>query len=181
MEAEDIKIFEANQKWADEYRAFCQKAYQAAYPRPELGVTKDLFSEKVFDSARIRTYFDGLLTPSKDNKFWLAVTGDRIVGGVGARKRAGQCEMIAFYVDPQLAGQGIGHRLYQKVREFALHLSIYTEVIEYMSDTISLYEHWGFVIDETKGKVLYPWTEWPQKAIDSYQAITMVRPAEQKL
>ena len=181
MNGKRIAIIEADQTWADRYRLFCQRAYQSAYPRPEIGITADLFSDTVFGSQRIKTYFNELLTPQMDNKFWLAISGhDRIVGGVGCRRHVDYCEMIAFYVDSKLTGQGIGHQLYRKVHEFAGTLPIQVEVIEYMTDTIRMYEHWGFEVDDTKAKIAYPWTEWPNAAIDSYQALTMVKPVRQQ-
>ncbi|HEY2003545.1 MAG TPA: GNAT family N-acetyltransferase [Candidatus Saccharimonadia bacterium] len=171
------KIVEADKHWADEYRMFCQKAYQAAYPRPERGVTKDLFSEAIFNSPRIKTYFNELLSPSESNKFWLALDdNNHILGGAGATNKVDHIEMQAFYVSENHQGQGIGRALYEKVKRFAGKLPIEIEVIEYMEETIKTYEHWGFRIDPSRAKVTYPWTEWPDDAIASYQAIHMVRP-----
>lgn len=86
------------------------------------------------------------------------------------------CQMKAFYVKPELKGQGIGHALYTKVLKAAGDGPIQVDVVEYMQDTINIYEHWGFYIDESKGKLVYPIIEWPEAARKAFQAIYMVKP-----
>ena len=81
---------------------------------------------------------------------------------------------------PELQGHGIGHALYQKVLIFAAGAPMQADVVEYMHDTIAMYEHWGFHIDDSKGTLLYPITEWPESARQAYRAIYMVKPADRK-
>lgn len=175
------KIIEGSVEWAPRYAEFCRQAYRANYPRPELGITKDLFSKGVFGSARIVNYFGEICENTKDKKTWLCVDQDHsLLGVVAAQRYPDYCQMMSFYVKPELKGQGIGHALYQKVLEFAADREILVDVVEYMQDTIDMYEHWGFHIDESKGVLIYNLEEWPEKARQAYRAIYMVKPATNK-
>lgn len=173
-----FSIIEGSIDWIDRCREFYRLASLATYPRPELGITEDLFSRDVYESRRIKEYFIELCTITKDHKLWLAVTDDnQLIGMVAAHKYPEYCDMKAFYVKPELKAHGIGHALYQKVLEFAADQAIQVDVIEYLDETIAMYQHWGFHIDESKGKLNYPITEWPEAARLAYTAIYMVKPA----
>lgn len=162
---------------ADECREFCRRAYLAAYVRPEIGITEELFDEDVFSSPRIVKYYKDLCSTDANHRLWLAVDeANEILGMVAATRKADVCEMRAFYVRPDLKGRGIGHALYRELLLFSQPLSIEVDVVEYMQDTIDMYQNWGFRIDESKGKVIYPIIEWPERARLAYQAIYMVRP-----
>ena len=76
-----------------------------------------------------------------------------------------------------MKGQGIGHALYGKALEFIGSNQIQIDVVNYMADTIEMYKHWGFHIDESKGYVEYPWEGWPEKARYANRGIFMVKPA----
>jgi ribosomal protein S18 acetylase RimI-like enzyme len=152
----NYKIVEASVDWADRFREFCRQVYQKSYPRPELGITKDLFSKEIFASPRIKSYFTYKCTPTAEQKCWLALDAEGVILGVVAAHRYNEyCEMQSFYVSPECQGQGIGHALYEKVLEFAGKLPIQVDVVEYMQTTIDMYKHWGFEVDTNKGKLKY--------------------------
>ncbi len=170
----DFKIIEADERYADSYRVFCQKAYQQAYPRPELGITEDLFSKEVFDSEFVRNYFDGLFDIDDLNKIWLAVNEKgEILGGIGAKKNDDHVEMKAFYVAIELKGRGIGGKLYEKVLNFAGDMPIWAWVYEYLDETINMYRHWGFELDKSKGKLEFDWEPWTKEV--KMSAICMIK------
>jgi GNAT superfamily N-acetyltransferase len=174
----DYTIIEGGLEWTERCQEFCRLAYLAAYVRPERGITEDLFSEKVFASPRIMKYYYDLCTTDDNHIVWLAISAEQeLLGMVVAQRDADYCEMRAFYVKPELKGHGIGHALYQKVLEFARDQAIHVDVVEYMQETIDMYKHWGFEVDEAKGKLIYPLVEWPEAARQAYRAIYMTRPA----
>lgn len=172
----EYSIIEGTVKWADKCREFCRQAYLAAYPNPAIGITEDLFSEEVFSSPRIVKYFQNMCRETADHKIWLAVDNNQeILGVVAGHLHPDYCDMQCFYVAAKHKGQGIGHALYQKVLKLAGSLPIQVDVIEYMADTIAMYEHWGFEIDESKGSLIYNITEWPESARQAYRAIYMTK------
>lgn len=173
-------IIEGSLDWANKCREFCRTAYLAAYERPELGITKDLFSKDIFSSPRIKAYFQDICRNTDDNKTWLTIDPTQnLLGMVGAHRYPDYCDMKAFYVKPELKGQGIGRVLYERVLAFAGSQPIQVDVIEYADEAIELYKHWGFVVDQSKGTLIYPIVEWPEAARQAYRAIYMVRPGVQ--
>ena len=173
-------IIKGTPAWADAYRAFCCRVYKVIYPRPELGITQDLFSEDVFNESRVVDYFKERFSNHDGCVSWLAITKDQqILGGITARKHPTYCELLAFYVEPVLQGHGIGHALYQRALAYVRGLPIQVDVVNYMHDTIAMYTHWGFKIDESKGKVIYPWRSWSEEARQAWHGIYMTKPADQ--
>jgi GNAT superfamily N-acetyltransferase len=177
----NYSIIEGSLIWEDRYREFCKRAYQATYPRPELGLPADLFSDEFFNSPSVKQHFKELCTITDSHKMWLALDSDQsIIGTVAARNYPEYCDMKAFYVTPELKGHGIGHALYQRVLSFAGNRAIQVDVVTYLQEAIDMYKHWGFHIDESKGMLQYPIVEWPEAAVNKYQAIYMVKPASKK-
>lgn len=172
----NYQIIDAGLQWSDKYRHFCREAYMQTYVRPELGITEAQFSKNVFNSPRVKKYFDDAFNAGKDHKAWLALQGNEILGGVVAYDYGDYCEMQTFYVKHSLRGHGIGHALYIKVLEFAGDLPIQVDVVLYLDQTIAMYKHWGFEVDDSKGEVEYDWIEWPEKSRESYKGIYMVKP-----
>lgn len=173
-------IIEGSLDWADRYREFARKNYLAAYCRPELGVTEDLFSEEVFSSDRIVKYFQDVCENTNDNKTWLALDNNqRLVGVIGAHKYEDFCELKAFYVDPEWQGQGIGRALYDRALQYAGGMAMQLDVVNFMDKTISMYERWGFTIDTSREAFEYPWEEWPPGPAYVLRAIYMTKPASQ--
>lgn len=171
-------IIEGSLDWADRYREFARQNYITAYCNPELGITEDLFSKEVFDSARMIKYFRDLCDNKDDNKTWLAVDTDQnILGAVGVHKYKDFCEMKAFYVASELQGQGIGRALYEKVLRFAGGMAMQLDVVNFMDKTISMYERWGFTVDTSRPAFEYPWEEWQPGPAYTMRAIYMIKPA----
>lgn len=162
MQSPEYTLVEGSLEWADRYREFARRSYLSAYCKPELGLTPDLFSEEVFDSARIIKYFRDICERGDDNKTWLAIDEDRdLIGAIGAHRHEDFCELKAFYVKEGLQGQGIGHALYEKVLQFAGGMAMQLDVVSFMAKTINMYERWGFAVDTSREAFEYPWEEWP--------------------
>lgn len=170
-------IIEGSLDWADGYREFARESYLSAYCNPELGLTADLFSEEVFDSARIIKYFRDICENNDDNRTWLAVDNDSdLLGVIGAHRHEDFCELKAFYVKEEFQGQGIGRALYENVLQFAGGMAMQLDVVNFMGKTISMYERWGFTIDTSREAFEYPWEEWPPGPAQTMRAIYMIKP-----
>lgn len=168
------QLIEAGAEWADRYREFCQKIYQATYAREDLGILPELFSKESFSTPSTVGYFKDLF--SGDGKQWLLVDdGKNIIGGIVATKKSDYCEMKGLYIDPAYQGKGYGRQLFLKATEFAGELPIRIEVVQYMQKTIDLYKRWGFEIDEAVEPIRYEIDGWPTEALDEYRGIVMVR------
>lgn len=177
MQSPEYTIIEGSPEWADRYREFTRRSYIAAYARPELGLSEDLFSEEVFDSARIIKYFRDICESRDDNKTWLAVDDDNELSGViAAHRHEDFCELKGFYVKEEMQGQGIGRALYERVLQFAGGTAMQLDVVNFMAKTISMYERWGFAVDTSREAFEYPWEEWPPGPAHMMRAIYMIKP-----
>ena len=137
MNSPRYSIIEGSLEWADRYREFTRQNYLSAYCDPKKGITADLFSEEVFDSARIIKYFRDVCENRDDNKTWLAIDEhQQLLGVIGAHKYEDFCELKAFYVKPELQGQGIGRALYEKVLQYAGGMAMQLDVVNFMDKTI---------------------------------------------
>lgn len=176
MTVPEYEIIQADQSWAAKYRYFCQNAYANAYVNVELGISKDLFSKRVFDQPSVVAYFDGLFERDSENKRFLAITETQdIIGGVVAYKESGLTIMKSLYVAPELKGQGLGSVLYNKVAQYAAKDSILVDVVHYMKKTQDTYTRWGFTFDELRPKVQYQIDSWPEDIMKNYYGIYMVK------
>lgn len=177
MQNPQYSIIEGSPEWADQYREFTRTSYLSAYCKPELGVTPDLFSEEIFNSARLIKYFRDICESGDDNKTWLAVNNDSdLLGVIAAHQHEDFCELKAFYVKEELQGQGIGRALYKKVLQFAGGTAMQLDVVNFMDKTISMYERWGFSVDTSREAFEYPWEEWPPGPAHVLRAIYMTKP-----
>lgn len=169
-------IIEASPEWADAFRGFSQVNAQAAYARPELGVTADLFSREAYAKPAVVAHFAGICAVSESVKAWIALDDqEEIIGTVSAQERQDQCELQALYVATELKGKGLGRVLYDRVLDFAGSMPIRLDVIAYMQETIDIYEHLGFVIDPTAGRPNYVF-DWPEAARQACHGIYMFKP-----
>jgi ribosomal-protein-alanine N-acetyltransferase len=92
---------------------------------------------------------------NSNNKFWVAVLKDSIIGCIGLRINSNIGEIIHTSVSSNWRGQGIGQKLLSQVIEYAnkstinsLHLS----VMNFLTSAQSLYIKMGFVEDGDKNK-----------------------------
>lgn len=176
----NYKIIVAGPEWAEPYRLFSQKAYSSYYARPELGITAENFSDEVFATSRVKDYFAEHFIEKDDRRVWIALdSADEILGGIIAYKNTDHAEIKGFYVAPDKQGQGIGKALYAQALEYIGDQEIRLDVVNYMDDTIAMYERWGFSIDKSKGYVEYPWEGWTNEQRYANRGIFMIKPSSE--
>lgn len=175
MSTQTCLVREVEPTEADLFRKFIQSAQQSAYPRPELGITEDLFSDAQFDRPEIVEFYQRICAQGEHGKAWVAEDASGILGTIAVSREESYCELQSFYVAPDLKGKGIGRSLFAKVLEFANASPIRLDVIEYMEDTIGIYEHWGFVTDYAAGRPDYIQKWWPEEARCAFAGIYMFR------
>ncbi len=146
-----------------------QATYEDAYVDDELGLTKECFSPEVFKSDDTQNYLKTKLVNTTQQKSWLALDRDRIVGSVAIECEGDSCEMTGFYVLPSYQGKGIGKQLWSRVLGFTRNKDITLDIYTHNKKTIELYRHWGFREDTTKPHFYRHWPEWP----DGLQAEAM--------
>ena len=158
----NIRIKLAKQDDLKSYLEFRQKAFEDAYVDESLGLTKNLFSKKVFSSARIIDFCKNELVVNNTQKAWLIFDGRKLVGSVTIEDKGEECELRGFYVEKSYQGKGLGKTLWQKALSFAGKKDIVLDIYSHNKQGISVYLKWGFVIDEEKGKFFRHWPEWPE-------------------
>jgi GNAT superfamily N-acetyltransferase len=168
-------VIEVTPEWAERFRNFCQVSSHASYTRPELGITADLFSKESFDRPEVVAYFEGVTAATESTRAWIAIDdGGEIIGSVAAKRWDDHCELRSLYVAAHLQRRGLGRELYERVLRFSEGLPIRLDVVEFMLETVAIYEHWGFVVDRAAGRPRWIWTWWPERALTALQGIYMV-------
>lgn len=166
----------AGPEWLDRWIAFCQRVYSVYYVRPEHGITADMFSEDVFANSGFGGYVKNYFNNDKDRRVWLAIVDEHnIIGSLVAHIHDDFCELSGFYVTPDQKGYGIGRDLYDRALAYAGTLPLQLDVVNDMTATIAMYEHWGFRIDQHKGYIEYPWKGWTDEALYANRGIYMIK------
>ncbi len=144
------------------YTALLQQVYQDAYTNKDLGLTPECFSREVFMTPSTQEYLLSNLHHNETQQTWLAIGDNTLMGAVTIVDRGSECELRGFYVAVNLQGQGIGKQLFMKAKQFCAGKPIILDIYAHNLKTISLYQKWGFVIDETKPAFFRHWPEWPE-------------------
>ncbi|MFC1711600.1 GNAT family N-acetyltransferase [Patescibacteria group bacterium] len=148
------------------YTDLLQRTYQHAYTNNSLGLSKNCFSKKIFNSFDTQKYLKSHLINNSHQKTWLGFTKLKMVGAVTCiNKNKKEAELTGFYVMPEYQGQGIGSILYKKVLKFTQDKDLVLDIYTHNKKTISIYKYWGWKIDKSKGKNGYfyrHWPEWPK-------------------
>lgn len=158
----NIRIRLARQGDLGSYINFRQKAFEDTYIDESLGLTKDLFSKKIFSSQRIIDFCKNELVVNNNQKAWLVFDGGRLIGSATIEDKGKECELRGFYVEKSYQGKGLGKILWKKALSFASKKDIVLDTYSHNKQGISVYLKWGFVIDEKKGKFYRHWPEWPE-------------------
>lgn len=160
------------------------RAWIAAYPNPELGITakdieinaKGLNGE--FVPKRIAWFKDKL---AKNDENWIcfvAQTNDVTVGFVVASTEdTGRKFINSIYVEPNFQGKGLGTMLMQKALDWlGGDEDVYLEVLSYNQNAINFYKRFGF----EKTDAVVPQEEGAPDYIKPLPQIEMVLKAELK-
>lgn len=158
----NIQIRLAKKTDLPEYTKILQKTYQNTYPNEEIGLTKEYFSEEIFNSPDTQKYLTSNLEINDKQKCWLAFLGSQLVGSISIVEREKDYELRGFYVATQHQGKGIGKKLWNLALNFAKNKDITLDIYAHSTKTIEMYKKWGFVIDTKRGEFYRHWPEWPK-------------------
>lgn len=162
----NIIIREAKSDDFKQYADLLQRTYQLTYADEEIGLKREFFDEKYWDTKQAVDYLTNHLVNSETRRSWLAFDNNKLIGSI-------YCELVGenvawlagFYVDPDYQGLGIGRKIYKLVLEFVKNRELQLEVYAHATKTIEMYKKWGWKIDKDKGKNGYydlHWEKWPE-------------------
>jgi GNAT superfamily N-acetyltransferase len=148
---------------------FCQPIYEAVYPNSKYAMLPEHFSKEVFTSLDTIQYFEKTLAMTDNQRAYLAMSDDQIVGTISIEQLNSHYEINAFYVALTHQRQGIGKRLMTVVLTFATNPKpVRFEVAETNTAAIEVYLHWGFKHAAHLGVTLRHWPEWPEGLHNGY-------------
>lgn len=157
-----IDIRPAEDSDLTDYTKLLQKTYEETYPKTEIGLTSDCFSEEVFNTQSTQDYLKSNLVNNDGQRSWLAFADDKLVGAITIQNKKNEFELRGFYVAPDYQGIGIGKRLWELAKKFAKEKDIVLDIYAHNIKTIETYKRWGFEIDKEKGEFYRHWPEWPE-------------------
>lgn len=148
------------------YTKLLQKTYESAYVNEALGLTKECFSPEIFANENTQEYLRSHLLNLKTQKTWFTFVDEKLVGSITCiLKNEREAELTGFYVHPQFQKKGIGKKLYNQALTFAEKRNLFLDIYCHNTQTIALYEKWGWELDTTKGENGFfyrHWPEWPE-------------------
>jgi ribosomal protein S18 acetylase RimI-like enzyme len=157
-----IKIRLARKSDLPEYTKLLQKTYQDAYTCDAIGLTKECFSEEIFNTEDTQRYLKSNLVVNKNQKTWLAFSDKELIGSITILDKGKECELHGFYVATNFQGKGIGKKLWKLALNFAGDKNITLNIYAHNTKTIEIYKKWGFEIDTERGEFFRHWPEWPE-------------------
>ena len=143
------------------YTSMMQETYENAYVDDSIGLTKECFSNRVFDSDDTQSYLKSKLMNTDNQKSWVALDAGRIIGSIVVEDKGVDYELTGFYVLPSYQGHGIGKKLWSYAKKFARNKDIVLDIYFHNKKTIELYKHWGFEEDLSRPHFYRHWPEWP--------------------
>jgi len=145
-----------------EYTKLLQKTYQDAYTNGKIGLTKECFSEEVFNTEDSQEYLRSNLDINDKQKTWFAFSDKELIGSITILDNGTKCDLRGFYVATNFQGKGIGKKLWQLAQNFAGNRDVILDTYAHNTKTIEIYKQWGFEIDTKKGEFYRHWPEWPE-------------------
>ncbi|HAM88642.1 MAG: GCN5-related N-acetyltransferase [Candidatus Falkowbacteria bacterium GW2011_GWC2_38_22] len=99
-------------------------------------------------------------------KTWLVFVDDKLVGALTCIiKNKNEAELTGFYVYPSYQGKGIGKNLYSLALKFSCNRDLVLDIYAHNTNSIEMYNKWGWMLDESRGDNGYfirHWPEWPK-------------------
>jgi ribosomal protein S18 acetylase RimI-like enzyme len=146
-----------------QYIDLLQTTYEFAYANPKVGLTKDCFSPKIFNTQKAQKNFKTSLINSSKEKTWLAFSDSQLVGSATCKIiDKNKAKFFGFYVHPNFQHHGIGKKLYNLVLKFAKNRDLLLDTNIYNTKTIDIYKKWGWQIDTSQGDKGYFYFHWPE-------------------
>ena len=173
----DILVKLAENTDISSYTKLLQRTYVKTYVNEKLGLTKECFSEEIFNNPLTQDYLLSNLQNNINQYAWLALNGDKLVGSITVKVGEKESEITGFYVAPECQGQGVGRKLYQKALKIIGDKEVVIDLYAHSTKSFEMYIKWGFKVDETRGDKGYfyrHWDEWPNdlKAKCVYMRLT---------
>jgi ribosomal protein S18 acetylase RimI-like enzyme len=158
----DINIRLAKKTDFPRYIKLIQKTFQDTYVDESIGLRKEHFSKKIFNTPDSQKYFLSTLKVDKKQKCWLAFLNQRLIGSITITDKGDVYDLKSFYVMTRYQGKGIGGKLWRLALDFAKRKDITLEIYFHNTKTIEIYKKWGFKIDKERGEFYRHWPEWPE-------------------
>lgn len=161
------------------YADLLQRTYQVTYADDKLGLKKEYFDKKYWQTKLAEEYLKSHLVNSETRGSWLAFVGNKLVGAISCKNQDDNTVWLSgFYVDVKYQGMGIGKKLYQLVLDFAQKKELQLEVYAHNVRTIDIYKKWGWIINVSKGNNGYydlHWEKWPEGLVAKCMFMKLVR------
>lgn len=145
-----------------QYTKLLQKTYRDAYANEKIELTKEYFSEEIFNSPDTQKYLVSNLLENDKQKCWLAFIGPELVGSISIIEREKDYELRGFYVATKYQDMGIGKKLWKLALSFVKNKDITLDVYAHVTKAIEMYKWWGFIVDTARGEFYRHWSEWPE-------------------
>jgi ribosomal protein S18 acetylase RimI-like enzyme len=157
-----ITIRNADNSDLQVYTKLLQQVYQVAYIHEAVGLTKECFSEQIFNTPDTQKYLLSNLQNTDKQKCLLAFIDTQLVGAISIIERENDYELRGFYVATEFQNKGIGKQLWNQAVTFVKNKDITLDIYTHNTKAIEMYKQWGFQIDTTRGEFYRHWPEWPE-------------------
>jgi len=129
-----------------------KETWLATYPNEAAGITReDILSEDFRSPGRIEKRIKIINDPESNTKFFVAKSGEKVIGYCCAQKLEDSNKLRSLYVLPTFQGKGTGKKLIEMAFDFMdSSKPIKLTVATYNENAIVFYEKLGF----KKGQVL---------------------------
>ena len=135
-----IKIRLASKRDLPAYTKLLQKTYQDAYTYDAIGLTKECFSEEIFNTEDTQKYLKSNLITDKNQKTRLALSDKELIGSITILDKGEECELRGFYVATNFQGKGLGKKLWKFALSFADNKDIFLNIYAHNTKTIEIYK-----------------------------------------
>jgi len=162
----EIEIRKAKLSDLEKYADLLQRTYQITYTDDKIGLKKEYFDKKYWQTQQAVEYLKSHLLNSQTKASWLAFDKNKLIGSVSCSIIDNKNAWLSgFYVDTKYQCKGIGKKLYKLVLDFVNNRDLQLEIYAHNIKTIEMYKRWGWKLDESTGNNGYydlHWENWPK-------------------
>lgn len=125
------------------------KAWLATYPNEGIGITAEDVEETykdAFTEEKIKSQQERIANTPENQRRVVAKSGDLVVGVATMIRNEDNNQLRTIYVLPDFHGRGIGTKLWEEVKKFAVpDKDIIVQVATYNQKALDFYKKLGFV------------------------------------
>ncbi len=122
-------------------------SYEHEDPDPLRVITIADLQSKDYDSEIIVNYYKRQALNTEEQQILVAKDADKVIGTIIGRRKEGFNTFVTFFVLPEYQGKGIGTQLLDRTLSwFGNNNPVKITVVDYNTDSIEKYKHWGFHI-----------------------------------